>query len=312
MFSFFKKKENQTNVPEWASFFTTKEYTRFMKYVDNYFRKLNVDYTIIDGGISVGENNFGFKVLGLQNVAQMCKQNTLGDYESIVTKHFDTMIRIYQFEKEFDEIVTDFEKVEKYITVRLYDNEYLSHLEEENRITQPFTEDIGAMLVFDLPESVMNIKPEQTLAWGKTKEELFQTGHKNVKNNYPVNLTKNKVGDHTIWFAEADHFFTSVFALDIIEYPQVIGSKGSVISFPNRHAVLIYPIENLEVLGALNVILYLTTRMYEDGPGSMTDKLYWYKDSQFINLPHRKEDGKQIFSPPQTFVDALNEMAKNK
>lgn len=315
MFSFFKKKKNndpQISVPDWASFFTPEEYSTFMKAADDYFRKLNIEYNIHDGVISVGDNNFGFKELGLQNVAQMCKQNDIKNYEAVVIDHFDTMIRIHQFNQEFDDIVSDFEKVEQYIGVRLYDTGYAAHLEGENLIAKDFADGIINVLVFDLPESVMNIKPKQTKPWGKTIDELFEIGKKNIKEKYPVNLSEEKVGEHLIWFAEANHFFASGFALDIADYPQIVGDKGSLVSIPNRHTVIIYPIRNLDVLGALNNVLYLTSRMYQDGPGSITDKLYWYKDGEFIDLPHRNENEKLVFSPPGVFIDALNEMGEQK
>ena len=313
MFSFLKKKEDPTNeVPAWASFFTAKEYSVFMKHVDSYFHKLNVEYIIEDGAVSVGENSYGFALLGLHNIAQMCKQADLKNYGDLIADHFNSMSRINLFQKEFDDMAADFEKVGKYIAVRLFDTEYVSHLEEENRVTRNFAEDIVAMLVFDQPDSIVNIKPEQIVPWGKTVDELFEIGRGNVKNSYPVNVKEEKVGDHMIWFVMADHSYVSSFVFDIADYPQVVGSYGSLVSIPNRHTVLAYPIDSLEVLGALNGMLYLTSRMYEDGPGSITDKLYWYKDGQIINLPHRREDGKLIFAPPQIFVDVLNLMGETK
>ncbi|NDV94313.1 hypothetical protein D0T84_05190 [Dysgonomonas sp. 521] len=313
MFSFFKKNKEDSSieVPEWASFFTSDEYSVFIKAVRSYFDKLNLRYTIDDGVVIVDkENDLGFNKLGLQNLSQKCKQNDIKDYESVVTDHFETMIRIHKFGKEFEEIVSDFEKVEKYIGVRLHDVEYAANLKKENMIVREFAEGVVAMLVFDLPESVMNIKPEQIEPWGKTIDELYEIGKRNIKQNCAVNLFEEKVGDHKFWFAEADHFYATNFVMDIQDYPQVVGKKGSLISVPNRHIALIYPIHDLEVVGALNNMLYLTSRMYEDGPGSITDRVYWYNDGAFINIPHRIENEKRVIAPPDVFIDALNELGE--
>jgi hypothetical protein len=40
MFSFFKKKEDNDAVPEWAAFFDSKEYGVFTKEIDEYFTHL--------------------------------------------------------------------------------------------------------------------------------------------------------------------------------------------------------------------------------------------------------------------------------
>lgn len=314
MLSFFKKKKepSQINIPEWASFFTSNEYSVFIEAIRSYFDRLNLQYTIEDGVVSVEENYFGFNELGLQNLSQMCKQNDIKDYEAVVKDHFETMVRIHKFDKEFEEIVSDFEKIEKYIGVRLYDVEYAANLQKENMIVQHFTEGVLAVLVFDLPESVMNIKPEQIEPWGKTSDELYEIGKQNIKQNYVVNLFEEKVGDNKFWFAEADHFYATNFVMNIQDFPQVIGRKGSLVSIPNRHIALIYPIQNLEVVGALNNMLYLTSRMYEDGPGSITDRLYWYNDGIFIDIPHRIEDEKLAITPPSAFIDALNELGETE
>lgn len=310
MFSFFKKNKSkeQVNVPDWASFFTSEEYKAFNKAIEAYFDKLNIPYKIEDGVVYVGENDYGFSRLGLQNLSQMCKQNENMSIDEVVIDHFDTMIRINEFNTEFETIVTDFEKVEQYIGVRLYDTEYASYLEKENVLLKDFAEDMVAMLIFDLPESVMNIKPNQIEPWGKSVDELFEIGKKNIKDRYPIELTDAKVEENIIWFAEAPHFFAGNFAFYLEDYPQLIGRKGALVSFPNRHTVIIYPIQNLEVIGVLHNMLYLTKRMYEDGPGSITDKLYWYFDKQYIDIPHKTENGKLVISPPQEFVDALSEM----
>lgn len=314
MLSFFKKKKepSQINIPEWASFFTSNEYSVFIEAIRSYFDRLNLQYTIEDGVVSVEENYFGFNELGLQNLSQMCKQNDIKDYEAVVKDHFETMVRIHKFDKEFEEIVSDFEKIEKYIGVRLYDVEYAANLQKENMIVQHFTEGVLAVLVFDLPESVMNIKPEQIEPWGKTSDELYEIGKQNIKQNYVVNLFEEKVGDNKFWFAEADHFYATNFVMNIQDFPQVIGRKGSLVSIPNRHIALIYPIQNLEVVGALNNMLYLTSRMYEDGPGSITDRLYWYNDGIFLDIPHRIEDEKLAITPPSVFIDALNELGETE
>jgi len=320
MFSFFKKKKEDTKneshsveVPDWASFFTSDEYSIFIKAVEDYFNKLDIEYTLDDGVVYIAaDNTFGFEKLGLQNLSQMCKQNDIKDYEAVVADHFNTMIRIHKFNTEFDEIVSDFEKIKKYIGIRLHDIEYAANLKEENLIIKDFAEGVVAMLVFDLPESVMNIKPSQAEPWNKTIDELFEIGKKNIKENYPVNLSEEKVGDNKIWFAEADHFYATNIAMHIEDYPQLIGKKGALVSIPNRHVTMIYPIHDLEVVGTLNNMLYLTSRMYEDGPGSITDKLYWYCNGVFIDIPHKTENEKLVISPPDLFIDALNELGEEK
>jgi hypothetical protein len=312
MKSFFKKKTNETNVPEWASFFDSNEYSLFIEEVENYFKNLNVRYELADGELFAEENEFGFSNLGLVNLAQVCKQDEPEYYKETINEHFNTLIQATQFDKEFSKIADNFEEVKKYIGVRLYHDEYVASVGRENTIGKDFAGDIYKMLVFDFPHSVENIKPEQATAWNKTVEELFEVGVENIKLNYPLDITKEDFGEFCIWFVQGEHFFTPNIVLDLESRQELIGSKGSLIGLPHRHVAIIYPIENLEVLKAINGLIPTIYGMCQEGPGSLSDNLFWYKDKIFTHLPYEIEDDKLNFIPPQEFVELLNELNPNE
>jgi hypothetical protein len=165
MFSFFKKKKTEPTtsivpiVPEWASFFTVEEYKAFMKNVDAYFKQLNINYEVGDGEILVDPNEFGYERMGLMNVAQVCKQHEISEYSTHIAGHFNSLSRAYNFNKEFDSIAGDFDKVKQFIGVRLYEAGYPNYIGKENALGKDFAGNIFAMIVFDFPDSVTNIKP---------------------------------------------------------------------------------------------------------------------------------------------------------
>jgi hypothetical protein len=308
MFSFFKKKTDDTNIPEWASFFDNKEYSAFIKEIETYFKNLNIQFKIGDGQIETNENEFGFSNLGLVNVAQVCKQEDKKHYKEIITEHFNSMIRANKFDKEFAKIADNFEEVKKYIGVRLYDNEYVAYVGKENTIGKNFAGDIYSMIVFDFPDSVLSIKPEQMTPWNKTIDELFQIGIENIKVKYPLTITKEVFGEFSMWFIQGEHFFTPNIVFDIENRQELIGSKGSLIGLPHRHSAIIYPIENLEVVKAINGIIPTVYGMNQEGPGSLSNNLFWYKDNVFTQLPYKIEEGKLQFFPPDNFLELLNEL----
>ena len=306
MLSFLKKKNSDIAVPEWASFFNHSEYQKFSNEVNNYFKKLNLNYQISDGVINVQENYFGFNNLGLTNVSQVCKREGPKFYKEIITEHFDSMIRAHKFDQEFKKIADNFEEVKKYIGIRLYDNEYVAHIGKELTIGKDIAGDVYAMIVFDLPDCVLNIKPEQIEPWNKTIDELFEIGKKNIKEKYLISVTKEKFGEFSIWFANSDHFFTPNIIFDLENRPELIGTEGSLVGLPHRHSAIIYPIENLEVVKAINGIIPALFGMNQEGPGALSNNLFWYKDNTFKLLPYKIEDGKLQFYPPEDFVKLLN------
>ena len=309
MFSIFKRKSNKLEVPEWASFFDNKGYTAFIKTIEDYFYKKNITYTLVDDGMaSVGANDFGFGTLGLINVAQNCSQDEIANYEEIVSEHFESLIRANQFDKEFKKIIHDYHQVEKYIGVRLYSTEYLSSVDNNVTLTREVTGDVHATLIFDLPDCVISISTEEADKWGKTLEELFETGIQNIKSKCPFDISKEKLGEFQIWFVQGEHFFVPNIIFDLDNHLQLIGSKGSLIGIPHRHAVIVYPIESIAVANVITSLIPIIYGMNQEGPGSVSNNLIFYKDGKFENQPYKIADNKIEFYPTENFLEILNSL----
>jgi len=95
-------------------------------------------------------------------------------------------------------------------------------------------------------------------------------------------------------------------------YPQVLGAKGTLVGIPHRHAVFLYPIETLEVVTACNILIPVISSMYHDGPGSISNNLFWYYNGEFITLPFEIGEKELKFFPPEEFVDILNTLSEDK
>ena len=306
LFSFFKRNKSNIQVPNWANFFTQKEYDRFLKLLDSYLVKRNISYTYGNGVIHIDEEHFGAEKLGLLNLAQICKHSKQVRWRKVIAAHFDELRQASIFQNEFDKNIHDFSYVSPYIGVRLYHNNYMSHIEDGLTIGHQLTEDIFALLVFDFPHSIVNVRPEQTIQWNKYNEELFDIGLSNIRSKYNFNTSEQKIGDITIHTLEDRHFFVPNVAFDLRNRPDLLGSKGSLIGIPNRHCIIIYPIENLEVITAINQIIPIIYRLEEQGPGSISANIFWFQDDEFITLPYKLAEEKLEFYPPEKFADLLN------
>jgi len=112
-------------------------------------------------------------------------------------------------------------------------------------------------------------------------------------------------------FATSDHFFTPNIVFYLDEKPGLVGSKVSIIGLPHRHSILIYPIENLEVADAMNGLAQATYAMNQEGPDSLTNKLFWYYNNTFTKIPYEfNKEGGLSFKPPATFINLLNTLEK--
>ena len=310
MFSLFRKSEELPTVPEWADFFNPKEYSKFSKSLDKYFNSKNMDYQLGEGYVEVTSNDFSFNQLRLSNVAQLCKLEGIRKSDRIVRNHFEGLIRSHKYDIEFNKIVEDFDNVRQYIGVRLYNDDYIDQVGKELVLTNNLAPGIHEMLIFDLPESVTSVQPQQIENWGLTIDELFDIGRSNIKSKYKFKISKESFEEFKIWFVQADHFFTPNILLEMSQHSEMIGTNGSLIGAPHRHCVIIYPIESLDVVKAINKLIPTIHGMNEEGPGSLSSKLYWYQDDQMIELPYDVVDNQLKFQPPESFLNMLNSMGQ--
>ena len=308
MFSFFNRKNIKSEIPNWASFFSISEYSNFIYEIESYFKIINIPIKIFDGIIILDENEFGFSNLGLSNVAQNCKQVKTNNYKEIIKEHFNSLLESNKFDLEFNKISNNFEEVKKYIGVRLYNKEYIDYVGKEFTIVKKFEGDIYSMIVFDFPHSITNIIPKQIENWGKTVDELFEIGIHNIKNKYPHIITKESFKVFDIWFVNSNHFFTPNIVYELENRKELIGTYGLLIGVPHRHTAIIYPIESVEVIKAINGIFPSVFNMNVEGPGSISNKVFWYKNTVFTEIPYNMKDGKLELFPPDNFLKLLNEL----
>lgn len=310
MFSIFKKNQHIEQIPGWASFFSNENYTEFIKVVKDYFSQKNIEYTIQGSVLVVDTNEFGMNNLGLVNVAQVCNQGEKRNYKAIVKEHFDSLVRAHLFDLEFNKKKDEYNKIKEYIGVRLYSTEYFAQIDKSAVVGKLIAEDVYATLIFDLPDAIQSIKKEEVDKWGKTLDELFELGVQNIQQKYPSEISKEQMtGDFEIWFIQGNNFFTPNIIFDFNKYPEFIGTYGSLVGMPHRHAVIVYPIENIGVVDAINSLIPIINGMNHEGPGSISNCLYWYKDGSLENLPYKIEEDKLQFYPPESFVDSLNKLA---
>lgn len=311
--SFFKKSKGEDGLPEWANFFNKEEYDTFIGLITDYFAQYDVEFEIEDGVALLRTPHRGYDNFGLINLGQTCKQSPPDEWESNIADFFRSMERTHEFEQEFESKLTDFEFVRPFIALRIYNAAFMDSIGHDNFIFRPLTEQIVSMLVFDLPDSIKNISPDTVEPWGKTMDELFALAYENCRENYPFNVEKETFGESDFWLNHGDHFFAPNIVLSLNdENKHLLGTHGALVGLPHRHIVLIYPIENIGVMQAINTLIPVIYGMYEEGPGSISNELYWYKDGQLHNLPYELTEEELNFSPPEDFFDLLNSLEESK
>jgi hypothetical protein len=308
MIPFFRRNKVSQPAPEWTSFPNFADYEAFITLVKKYFGQKRLTFTVEEDMIVVEDPNWPYQQVGLSNLAQMCKQSRRSQWRLIIREHFEGMLRSAAFEQTFYQKAHDYAYAAHYIGVRVYPKAYISHIGEEATIKRELADDLVALLVFDFPHVVSNVKPETTIQWNKTDEELYEVGFGNSRMNYSAEVAAEDINGTKIWFIQGDHFFVANAVLDLELQPVPGGTYGALVGVPHRHAVMVYPIDNLDVVKALQPFVVILQGLFKDGPGSISDSLYWYRNGQLTRLPYSLNGDTFEFTPPEDFLELMNGM----
>jgi hypothetical protein len=298
------------SVPEWAAFLKPSEFLALLDLVRAAFeqRGIAVNVDPQEGRVSQLGDDPAMNFMGLGNLAQVCHQSPLHEWPGIVAQHFDRMMRAVDDQDELqDQLAADFAAARALLKVRLYPSSVAAHGIFTYREAM---EDVIAALVLDLPETVVSVHEDQIKAWGLPVDALFEIGLENVRTGDPVvSQSYDLPAGGSIQLLGSNSFFTASHALLLDQHVQPPPEDGVLVAVPHRHMVIYHPIVDHTVLAALKAMLPMACGIFQEGPGSVTPHVYWWRDGQFTHLPAEVGPASIDFQPPAEFVAMLERVA---
>lgn len=295
-------------VPEWAGFFRPREYGRFLKVVAEELVRRGTPHVVEDGVVHVTERDGDSHQYGLQNIAQVCRMHTPAEWPSLVERHFENLFAAKGERQALEADLADYAKIAHLLRVRLFPED-LPEGVRGGSVNRSVAPGITAVLAFDLPTSVVSVGRKEADAWGIPDDELLRDGLENVFTSEPVNREDVEVADDVKLTAlMGDSFFTASHVLMLEKHLSGPAEHGALVAVPHRHAVFFHVIDGPAVVRAVGVLLQMAMGMYQEGPGSISPSVYWWRDGELTLLPSSLEGSKLDFFPPDEFVEVVNRL----
>ena len=296
--------------PEWASFFNSGEFARFIQVVDSEMARSKVAFRIDPAAGMIHAEEPGKadgNTFGLLNVAQMCAQSPKIEWAHIVHEHFERLLKSRtESESSMSAFQDSFELARPMLKLRLYPADSPA---DPSVVYSPAEEMIAA-LVYDLPNTVMTVSKDHVSAWGIPREDLFRIALDNVRSEPGIVQSSFDLPEGCKLHAlTGDSFFTASRALLLEEHlPTPLPAFGALVAMPNRHTVLFHPITDKCCRTALNAMLGMAQGLYKDGPGSISSSIYWWREAawwhegQFTRFPSTLVNNKINLEIPTEFT----------
>lgn len=294
--------------PEWARFFTDEEFAAFMGALHAELSRRALPFEVGDGVVRLELPSHEGHQLGMQNLAQLCHREPRERWSALIAEHFDNIIKSYEESHDVEQREGELARVKELLKVRLYGSSFGEEAGDQ-LIHRPLTPGIEAAVVYDLPSTVRSVARGRLDAWGCTEDELFRTALDNVAREPPPEHRKIDVGNHVhVDALLGDSFFTTSHALRLEAFIGGPAPHGALLALPHRHAVLFHTIRDARVVTAINGLITMAFGMYQEGPGSLTPNLYWWREGKLLHLPTEVSANRVIFDPPAAFTAALGEL----
>lgn len=182
------------------------------------------------------------------------------------------------------------------------------------RYARVIADELVFAYAFDGPTSVRSLTDDDVERVGI--EELGQAAYANLM-RVPVTHEEISLEGHaTLQSVYGDSHFVASKALYLGELArQVTGeslpSAGALVVVPTRHLLAFHPIADGSVVDALNDLAMYALGAYEDGPGRLSPRVYWWHRGGLTSLTVVDEDTRTLsLKPPQELLALMKGLVR--
>jgi hypothetical protein len=289
-------------VPDWARFFSAERYRAFIAAVERDIGRRGLQFRLRDGYLEMEGD--AEQQLGLANLAQVCNSVDEAEWPAVIDTHFSTLLAGQG--GDLGELAADFNQAQPLLRVRLFPDESMGGTSLGRTVARPLAPGVIEALVYDFPDTTTGVPRDHLAGWPVSEDEATAIARKNALAEPVTRSAVELAKGVSLELCEGNFYVAShVFGLGDLLPPG--NSHGAVVALPNRHSLIWFPIEDLRVIRALTGMLPIATGLFDTGPGSISNQLYWWRDGELIHLPvAQKPKGTLAFAPPDEFLALLN------
>lgn len=299
--SLFKRLFAKPDQPGWADFLSQSDYRQFEKDLTLALDRNTQPYILDMQDCSWRPAGEEGRLFGLVNMAQTWRQ--IEPRERM--EYLEGFIETIQTVRDQVDDDASFEAIKDQLRVRLFPLDTANHLNGPPDVL--VSEAFLTLIAIDYPDTVRSVSPEQIQKWGfeGRLEELYKLALDQTWKWEPVSVSGHELPSGiSIRVVSGDSFFSASHALLMDRYLVPANPNGALVVIPHRHTFAFYSIEDRKGLEAgIQALFPMGRGMFEEGPGSITPELLWWRDGKFSVFPYA--DG--VIDIPEELLELVGE-----
>jgi hypothetical protein len=236
----------------------------------------------------------------LRNVRQLCRGVDRSAWGGILVDHLAGLAQVRSRPRGYDNL----DRVRPLLRSRLYaEAEFLLDDVE----ARPVAPGVVEALVVSEAGTIATLPRTQVESWHEPLEELYRQARAQVRAEGLPQVRDVDVDGAVLHAVESPSFFTatSVFWLpELVDVP----ADGALVALPTRHLLLVHPIGDATVVPAVQAMVVNAYAFHDQGPGSLSPHLYWWRAGTLSLLPATVDPDRVTFRPPPDFAAVLRRL----
>ena len=148
---------------------------------------------------------------------------------------------------------------------------------------------------------------EEILEWGD-EEELFEHALEQTRAEPGLELTRSALDGAPVTILAGESFFTATHALWADELDPPPSEHGTLVVLPTRSLIVAHAIRDGSVLGMIAPLLQFAARYHLQGPGSLSESVYWLREGRLERLDAWIDEKGPHIAPSEAFKETLNRL----
>ncbi|MFI1279510.1 hypothetical protein ACH4U5_01890 [Streptomyces sp. NPDC020858] len=178
---------------------------------------------------------------------------------------------------------------------------------------RPVTADLLEGIAYDTPDSV-RLLDDQDVA-RVDRDVLYAAARANLLAE-PVGYdTLERPGGAVLHIIGGESVYAASKALVFEEAVRAAGgpeipAEGALLTVPNRHNLVFYPLADHHVGEAVNDLAQFGLGAYENGPGSLSPRVFWWRAGSLTTITVLDDETKTMsIAPPPELMDTMRRLA---
>ncbi|WP_327357868.1 hypothetical protein [Streptomyces sp. NBC_01304] len=179
---------------------------------------------------------------------------------------------------------------------------------------QPLATDLMAGIALDMPDTVrvLDDRDVALVEW----DTLAAAARANLL-SAPVNYDTVDLPDgavlHILGHPESVFAASKVLVFDeavkAADGPE-IPDEGVLLVVPNRHNLVFCPLNDRHVAEAVNALAQFGQGAYEDGPGRLSPRVFWWRTGTLTSITHFDQESRTMsIAPPDELMTIMRRLA---